>query len=367
MGYFRISAIKYDDKLIFFNFLRSKKVKQSSNKPQIMKKIALILVSIICSIGCSKNDTETNEMIQEETPFAFGFDFKLVQHSYENSPLVNSINPSEDVNAQHYVYKSPIHNDQEVGFSMITSMNFVEGNNKVYVFLHGQGGTEHSGFVNYVPYLVNSGLIEDDAVYLLLNGITANGGSWKIKDSEGYYPVHTIRECIDGLLNDSDFTFLSRNRGDWTLVGFSMGGRAALSTALNPDFLQWGNKPAKIFPMGSWLSTENLNEMIDFDQTLANLDAYLPLESMVTVVNHILDRGGDNSISLKVDISDILISNLNSEGFAIENIHITEPRLGCSADDPQIDSCNVHVIHHYLSHINPQNTQQTIGELIHSE
>lgn len=317
--------------------------------------IILLIVSIL---SCSKQNETTN--------FEFGYDFQLVTNDYKNFPLVNSINPTDNINAQHYTFKSPIHNDQEIGFSLVRSKNFIETNNKVYVFLHGQGGSEHSGFVNYIPYLINTNLLENNAVYILLNGISSNGGSWEIKAQNNYYPITSIRECIDGLINSSNFSFLSKNPSDWTIIGFSMGGRAATSLFLNPEFINWPNRPLKIFPMGSWLSSENLNEMIDFDTAISNIDQYIALEPEVTVINHILDRGGDNSTNLKIDISDVFINNLNDEGFNIENTHINEPRQGCLATDPQIDDCNVHVIHHYLDHINPQNTQQTIGELIHN-
>ena len=316
------------------------------------------LVLLFC-FGCS--DEEVMDL--DSSPFEMGFNFRLVDHDYENAPLVHDINPPSYVHASHYVFQSPTHNDQEVGFTMVTSKDFHKGNNKAYVFLHGQGGNENAGFAQYIPYLAQSGELQNDAVYLLLNGITDGGGSWKIKETKGYNPVQAIGECIEGIMNSEEFDFISRNREDWTVIGFSMGGRAAMSLRFNPLFLDWEQIPARIYSMGSWLSTENLNEMIDFDSTINHIEHYQNQPIEMAVINHELDRGGDNSTNLKVDISDNFIANLKQQGIEIPNFHLSLPRENCLPQQPQIDECNVHVLQFYLGLELSANT--TVSQFIH--
>ena len=332
-----------------------------------MKKPYTILLAFILLLAtaCSREDiSPTNP----EAQLAAGPAIQLVPDSLDLPPLINSISPPPYVNARHYTFPSPANGGQDVGFTLVTSTTFVPNPNqpvKAFVFLHGQGGSEHSGLVNYIPNLYQTGLLADDAVYILLNGITNGGGSWEDKPLQGYHPIPTIRECIDALHFDPNFDYISDDPADWTLIGFSMGGRAAMSTAFNPDFLNWQRMPATIYPMGSWLSTENLNEMIDFDAALANLSAFLPQRMDINVITHTLDRGGDNSPTLKVDVTDPFVANLNSAGFTIPNIHISTPRPGCLPSAPQVGPCNVHKIHVYLEHPVPGNPSETIGERIH--
>ena len=318
------------------------------------------LVILFTFISCTDESIDV-DIPPYTVPFETGHTFRKVSFQHENEPLVNRINPPEFVHAEHYVFKSPSHNNQEIGFSMVTSQSFNKGNNKVFVFLHGQGGHEGAGFSQYIPYLAQSGDIQDDAVYLLLNGITANGGSWKIKDE--YNPIQAVGECLAGLMESEAFSHLSSDPDDWTVIGFSMGGRAAMGIALNPEFLDWHRIPHNIFPMGSWLSVENMNEMIDFSATINDLESHFSRGLNISVINHVLDRGGDNSLSLKADVSDLFLQNLNSNGFDIPNFHLSEPRAGCTSEAPQIDDCNVHVLQFYLQHM--VGSSSTVSQFVH--
>ena len=325
-----------------------------------MRNLSLFLAMMFALASCSGDDSQ--QFVEEETDVQLGTDFRKVDPSYSdiqdniqyvnNTPGVQTINKAQNgIKGQHWVYRSPSLNDQEIGFSVVYSEACENSPCDVILFLHGSKGSENSGSTLFFDYYKDN---ESDKprAFIFANGIYAPdspiaSGVWKSRQMNGLSFDHPkqLVELIGGIIEDpSLFPFMKTDMNHWSVTGFSAGGSGVLGVYMDPIFMNNVKyQPKHVFPLGGWM-TESLGSYYDFNGGLDLVKGCGEADLELIIANHIEDDvncAGAKQYNSK----EYLVTNFVEKEVPFTFLGLTDQGMPC---EPGTDSNPVHSVKFYL-------------------
>ncbi|MEX0291302.1 MAG: hypothetical protein AB3N14_19520 [Flavobacteriaceae bacterium] len=326
-----------------------------------MKTIQLFCYFLLTAIllSCSDDDVEsTQELIADD----LGTNFRQVDYNYSDhqdgiryvnaTTGVKIINDAPNgIKGQHWVYKSPSLQGQEIGFSVVYSSACEGTPCDVILFLHGSEGSENSGSTLFYDYYIENEADKPRA-FIFANGIYApespiESGVWKsrsLNDLTFNHPQQLV-ELIGGIVDDPElFPFMKTDMNNWSVTGFSAGGSGVMGAYMDPAFDSHKQyQPKHFFPLGGWM-TDSLGKYYDFDGGLTLLESCDNSDLELIIANHIEDDV-DCKGAKQFQSKDYLVGNFTAKDVPFTFLGLTDEGLAC---EQGTDHNPVHSVKFYL-------------------
>ena len=326
-----------------------------------MKNHKYLLVILLFSLVCACNNDDSSDE-PELLAQSLGFDFRKVDFMYTDhqdgiqyvnaTPGVQSIhNAPNSIKAQHWVYKSPSLEDQEIGFSVVYASECENSPCEVILFLHGSEGSENSGATLFFDYYAEN-KSEIPRAFIFANGIYApnspiSSGVWKDRAYEQKNLDHPqqILELLGGIVeDDSLFPFLTRDMANWSVVGFSAGASGVMGIYMDDGFNQNSQyMPMHYYPLGGWM-TDSLHDYFDFTDGLNSLKDCDNNGAELILANH-LEDDVDCEGAKQFQSKEYLVEHLLANEVPFTYLGLTDEGVPCELG---ADHNPVHSVKFYL-------------------